>query len=175
MKPMPREPVPSLSLDTVAHGPWRLVEKQPPRRTLIVVYRGLHCPICRTYLAELNRLAGEFDQRGVEIIAISADDASRAERTAQEWKLDAIRLGFGFSIDSAREWGLYLSTGRGTTSAGVAEPPLFAEPGIFLINDDRTLYFASVQTMPFARPHFADILRAIDFVNKNDYPARGEA
>jgi hypothetical protein len=37
-----------------------------------------------------------------------------------------------------------------------------------------TLYFGSVQTMPFARPHFADILAAIDYVLKNNYPARGE-
>jgi len=28
--------------------------------------------------------------------------------------------------------------------------------------------------MPFARPHFDEILGAIDFVVKNDYPARGE-
>jgi hypothetical protein len=28
--------------------------------------------------------------------------------------------------------------------------------------------------MPFARPHFADILAAIDYVLKNNYPARGE-
>jgi len=29
--------------------------------------------------------------------------------------------------------------------------------------------------MPFARPHFAEILSALDFVVKNNYPARGEA
>ncbi len=28
--------------------------------------------------------------------------------------------------------------------------------------------------MPFARPRFEDILPALDFVIKNDYPARGE-
>jgi hypothetical protein len=60
-------------------------------------------------------------------------------------------------------------------STGFEEPALFAEPGIFLVRPDGTLYFGTVQTMPFARPHFADILPAIDFVVKNDYPARGEA
>lgn len=74
----------------------------------------------------------------------------------------------------AREWGLYLSEGRGKTSAGVEEPVLFSEPAIYLIRPDGTLYFGSVQTMPFARPHFEDILTAIDFVMKRDYPARGE-
>ncbi len=67
------------------------------------------------------------------------------------------------SIENAREWGLYVSTSRGMTSAGVDEPPLFAEPGLFLVKPDGTLYWGSVSTMPFARPHFADIGGAIDF------------
>lgn len=70
---------------------------------------------------------------------------------------------------------MYISTGRGKTSTGVEEPPRFAEPGIFLIRPDGSVYFAAVQTMPFARPHFSEILSALDFILKNDYPARGEA
>jgi hypothetical protein len=58
---------------------------------------------------------------------------------------------------------------------GAAEPARFAEPGIFLIRPDRTVYFAAVQSMPFGRPHFSEILSAIDFVLKHDDPARGEA
>ncbi len=139
------------------------------------MYRGLHCPICRPYLGELNRLAGEFAQRGVEVIAISSDAAERAAHTVEHWKLDALRVGYGLSIEAARAWGLYISASRGKTSTGVVEPELFAEPGIFLVRPDGTLYFGTVQTMPFARPHFADILPAIDFVLKHDYPARGEA
>jgi len=29
--------------------------------------------------------------------------------------------------------------------------------------------------MPFARPHFDEIEKAIDFIVEKDYPARGEA
>lgn len=172
---MPRQPVPALSVDTVAHGRWTLADSKPANFTLVVVYRGLHCPICRPYLGELNRLAGEFAQRGVEVIALSSDDAGRAAQAVQHWKLDAIRVGYGLSVEDARKWGLYVSSSRGKTSTGLEEPALFAEPGIFLIRPDGTLYFGTVQTMPFARPHFADILPAIDYVLKNDYPARGEA
>jgi hypothetical protein len=28
--------------------------------------------------------------------------------------------------------------------------------------------------MPFARPHFKEMLAALDFIIQNDYPARGE-
>jgi len=43
------------------------------------------------------------------------------------------------------------------------------------VRPDGTLYAASVQTMPFARPSFKELAGALDFVIKEDYPARGEA
>jgi len=63
---------------------------------------------------------------------------------------------------------------RGKTSIGIEEPPLFNEPGVFLVKPDGTLYYGAVQTMPFARPQFQDLLGAIDFAIAKDYPARGE-
>jgi peroxiredoxin len=126
-------------------------------------------------LSEFNRLVAEFDRRGVEVVAVSTDDAVRAAQTVRDWKLDVLTVGYGLSIETARTWGLYISTGRGKTSTGVEEPPKFAEPGIFLIRPDGSVYFAAVQTMPFARPHLSEILSAIDFILKNGYPARGEA
>lgn len=59
-------------------------------------------------------------------------------------------------------------------SIGKTCSALFSEPGLFLVRPDGTLYWGSTQTMPFARPHFDEILGALDFVAKNDYPARGE-
>ena len=64
---------------------------------------------------------------------------------------------------------------RGMTLTGVDEPALFSEPGVFLIRPALTLYWRSVQTMPFARPSFKEMLGAIDFVLEKNYPARGEA
>ncbi len=49
------------------------------------------------------------------------------------------------------------------------------KPGLFLVKPDGTLYWASVSAMPFARPHFDEIARAIDFALNRNYPARGEA
>lgn len=59
-------------------------------------------------------------------------------------------------------------------SIGIEEPSLFSEPGVFLIRPDQSVYWLSVQSMPFARPNFAEMVQALDFVIKNDYPARGE-
>jgi len=63
---------------------------------------------------------------------------------------------------------------EGKTSIGIEEPAQFSEPGLFLVKPDGTLYWANVSTMPFARPHFTEILQAIDFAVKNNYSARGE-
>jgi peroxiredoxin len=173
--PMPRQPVPALSVPALDVGSLSLQAGRAAQFTLLVFYRGFHCPVCRAYLTELNRLHDEFVQRGVEVLVVSSDVEERARRARQEWGLDQLTIGYGLAIEAARDWGLYVSTSRGLTSTGVEEPALFSEPGVFLIRPDLTLYWSSVQTMPFARPHFKDMLGAIDFVLAKDYPARGEA
>jgi hypothetical protein len=45
---------------------------------------------------------------------------------------------------------------------------------VFIVKPDNNLYYAAVQTMPFARPHFDELISAIDFVLAKNYPARGE-
>jgi len=175
IKPLlPRQPVPPLSVLLAGGGRFDLAAEKPQHFSMIVFYRGLHCPQCRNYLKDLESKLGEFDKRGVSVVAISSDVAERGERTKQDWGLPNMRLGYGLGLAAARAWGLYVSTGRGKTSIGIDEPALFSEPGLFLVRPDRTLYFAAVQTMPFSRPHFADILTALDFVIAKDYPARGE-
>ena len=67
-----------------------------------------------------------------------------------------------------------LPTLRGSGGGSCVWAVRTSEPALYLIRPDGTLYFGSVQTMPFARPHFSDIIAAIDYVSKNNYPARGE-
>lgn len=170
----PRQPVPELAVQTVGGGLWRLADQKPEHFSLVVVYRGLHCPICASYLRDLDSKYADFTSRGVSVLALSSDDAARATTAKEKWRLNSLPIGYGLDLDTARRWGLYISTGKGATSAGVEEPAQFVEPGLFLVRTDGTLYFASVQTMPFARPAFGDILGALDFVIAKNYPARGE-
>jgi peroxiredoxin len=155
-KLLPRTKVPALSVPTVAGRTWVLSEQKPQRFTLIVFYRGLHCPVCRGYLGELVELLPEFRARGVEVVAVSSDVEERARRTAAEWQLGDLTVGYGLGLDAARTWGLFISTSRGMTSAGIEEPAQFSEPGVFLVRSDGTLYWSIIQTMPFARPHFRE-------------------
>lgn len=171
----PRTKTPGLEVNTLDDGKWRLSDQKPENFTMIVAYRGYHCPVCRPYIAGLDRMLDEFAKRGVEVIALSTDTQERARQTKDDWKLKNVRIGYGISIDKAREWSLYISTSRGKTSAGIVEPDLFNEPGLFLVRPDQTLYASYISTMPFARPHFDEILQALDRIIETDYPARGEA
>ena len=171
---LPRLAVPALSVNTLSGETWTLADQTPQRFSMVVFYRGLHCPVCRTYIGELDKLLEDYAQRGVNVVAISSDTAERARETRDTWGVQNLEIGYGLSLDVAQQWGLYISSSRGKTSLGIEEPAQFSEPGVFLVRADGTLYWASVQTMPFARPHFKEILAGLDFVIKVDYPARGE-
>lgn len=172
---IPRQKTPDLKLPTLDHGAFDLSTDGAERGTVICFYRGLHCPICATYLKELERLTPEFAKRGVKTIAVSSDAEDRARAMAEKINANTLRFAYGLPLTEAREnWGLYISTSRGLTSIGIEEPALFSEPGLFMITPDQTLYYMSVQTMPFVRPHFSELLAALDFAIEKNYPARGE-
>ncbi|MFT7058024.1 MAG: peroxiredoxin [Pseudorhodobacter sp.] len=171
---LPRQKTPDLSLPLLGGGQFDLGADAGERGTVVTFYRGLHCPICATYLKELARLTPEFAKRGVKTIAISSDGEERTQAMADKVDASALRFAHSLSLTKAREWGLYISTSRGLTSIGIEEPALFSEPGLFLVNADQTLYYMSVQTMPFVRPHFSELLAGLDFVIDKNYPARGE-
>jgi len=171
----PRTETPNLEFETVEGDAWRLTDQKPENFTMIVAYRGLHCPICKNYLRDLDRLSEDFEKRGVQSVVVSTDDRKRAEETKRDWELENLIVGYDLGIDQSRAWGLFISTGRGKTSAGIEEPPLFNEPGLFLVRPDKTLYASNIVTMPFTRPRFKDVLAALDVIIERDYPARGEA
>jgi peroxiredoxin len=169
----PRQTVPALEVSTL-QGSWSLDDQAPENFTMLVFYRGLHCPICSKYLAELDKLAGDFDNTGVGILALSSDGKERAKQAVEDWGLKNTNIGYGVSVEQAQAWGLHRSAGRGKTSIGIEEPAEFSEPGLFLVRPDNSLYWAQISTMPFARPHFREVLGALSFTLANDYPARGE-
>ena len=165
----PRTKVPELELNLINDTKWKLSDQNPENFTLLVFYRGLHCPVCKKYLEELKSKLDEFIDKGINVIAISCDTEERAKKAGKEWDISSLPVAYELSISEARNWGLYISS-----SISDKEPDEFSEPGLFLIRPNGELYFSTIQTMPFSRPNFDEVLSAIDFILKKDYPARGE-
>ncbi|MDA8185112.1 MAG: peroxiredoxin-like family protein [Actinomycetota bacterium] len=169
--PKPQQPAPPLEVPVVGDGTWSLADQHPDRFTLIVFYRGLHCPICRGYLKQLEKLLDPLAAVGVtSVIAVSGDDEERATRTVETWGLIRLPVGYGQSVASMRAWGLFVSKG-----IKEGEPGEFGEPGLFLVRPDGTLYAAMLNSMPIGRPHLDELVGGLSWINENDYPARGEA
>ncbi|MDX1762047.1 MAG: redoxin domain-containing protein [Christiangramia sp.] len=166
----PRQAVPELIVDTTKGVKWNLRDNEPENFTMIVIYRGLHCPVCKKYLEELNTKVEDFRDKGVNVICISSNTEELAQKTVEEWEIDKLNIGYGFNVEEGRKWDLYVSE-----AVKDSEPYMFLEPALFLVRPDNTLYSASIQSMPFARPKFDELLKSISFVIKDDYPARGEA
>lgn len=167
IKPTPGATAPSLSLPLLGGGTFDLATQTPKALTMIVVYRGLHCPICKGYLTQLDGMAEAFAAEGAEVVAVSMDGEDRAAKAKADWGLQHLAIGFGLTEANARDWGLYLST-----SIKEGESDLFAEPGTFWVLPDGTLYLVDIASMPFARPDLEILLSRVKAPG-NGYPARG--
>ena len=168
-RPTPKHNAPSLSFPLLDGTIWNLIEQNPKSFTLVVFYRGLHCPICKKYLQQLEGLLPDFDQRGVNVVAVSMDTEKRARLSRRDWGLKTLELGFNLDLETAKRWGLYISS-----AIKDGEPNIFSEPGLFLIDGKNETYYAAINSNPWGRPYLASFVKAVDYIVKSGYPARGE-
>lgn len=165
----PRSAAPQLLVKQLDGETWDLNAQRPDFFTMIVFYRGLHCPLCQKYLEKLNEIHDELKARGVEVIAISMDEEVRARKSKMNWAIDKLTIGYQMRKETAADWGLFLSS-----AISEAEPELFSEPGLFLIKPDKEVYYANVSSNPWGRPFLPSFVSLMDFLKKSGYPARGE-
>ena len=168
-RPTPKHQAPTLIVPLLDGTEWSLANQQPKNFTLIVFYRGLHCPICEKYLKQLEELIPQFEERGVNVIAISMDTEKRARLSRKNWGLEKLTLGYQLSQSKAKEWGLYISE-----AIKPAEPDFFSEPGLFLVDGNQEVYYSAVNSNPWGRPYLASFVKAVDYIIQSGYPARGE-
>lgn len=159
---------PALSLPTLSDNALTLGRPPQGQWQMLVIYRGLHCPICKKYLAQLNDMKADFDKLNVQIVALSTDPKEKAQQFASELGLD-FEVAYGLGIDQARDLGLYISTPLDNTET---DQP-FAEPGLFFIRPDGGLHFSEVSSAPFCRPDLEMLKMGVGFIQDKDYPPRG--
>lgn len=166
----PGSPAPALELPLAGGGTFRLADAAPALFTMLVFNRGLHCPVCRAQLAELDRRFDELAEKGIEVVSISGENAQRTMQMRDEWKIRKVPLAYGLSEPQMREWGLFVSR-----AINDSEPAIFNEPALLLISPDGTVYYEAILSMPVGRPRLDELLSGIDYWTAHQYPARGGA
>jgi peroxiredoxin len=161
--------MPEISLPTLGGGTVSLGASTGGWR-MIVVYRGKHCPLCKTYLGRLQDLAPDYEAAGIELIVVSGDPEEKAAAAKQEWGL-AQTLAYDLKPEQMQKLGLYISEPR---SAQETDRP-FPEPGLFVINPQGKLHIVDISNAPFARPDLANLLNGLKYVQEKNYPVRGTA
>ena len=137
---------------------------------LVVVYRGKHCPLCTKYLNQLEQYVQALNDVGVDIIAVSGD--SKAQLESHLEKLDvSFALAYGLTLEQMQELGLYISIPRSEQETDHN----FAEPGLFIINQDGNIQVVDISNNPFVRPDLAELVSGINWIRNpdNHYPIRG--
>ncbi|MGJ8585809.1 MAG: redoxin domain-containing protein [Marinosulfonomonas sp.] len=136
--------------------------------SLIVVYRGKHCPRCKKYLNKLNEMRQAWADAGFEITVVSADPVEKAQADVDEfgWNFD---LGYDLSEDQMAALGLYVTE----PLSGSETDRRFAEPGVFVLRPDGSVLLVAISNGPSARPDLDELLDGMVFTKNNNRPPRG--
>lgn len=165
------EAFPRLAVPTIGGGS---IELGKPENgydwQLIVVYRGKHCPLCTRYLKSLNEAKPKLDELKVDVVALSADSKARATDQMAEVE-PAYPVGYDLSVEQMQQLGLFVS---GPRLGMDAERP-FAEPGLFVVNEEGKLQIIDISNVPFARPNLDSMLMGLNFLkNRTEkFPVNG--
>ncbi|HEY1157647.1 MAG TPA: redoxin domain-containing protein [Arthrobacter sp.] len=171
---IPTQTAPDLDLPLVGGGTTndlKLGTGDGGRFSLVVFFRGLHCPICRKQLGEIDKRLEDLKSAGIgQVVAVSMETLERSTQIVDKWHVGHLPVAYGLGEEAARTWGLNLSH-----AIKDGEPDLFNEPGIFILDEDGALFWSSTATMPFGRPSLDDVMAGVRYAQEHDYPARGAA
>jgi len=126
-------------------------------------------PICAGFAKGVQALEAKFTEAGYGLTLLSMDGAEKAKEFATKNEI-TLPVAYGLSEEQARSLGLYLSKSR----PGTAEPALFSEPGLFVLNGKGQLAVVEMSNNPVVRPDLAGVLGGLQYMQANDYPLRGQ-
>src|SRR3954453_9559200 len=68
-----------------------------------------------------DRRLNELSERGIDVVAISAETREGSEQLQADWRLERLPIAYALTEPSTREWGLFRLAGtqRRQTAAGL--------------------------------------------------------
>lgn len=167
--PQPGQALPRLTLN-LTDGSSHELGQPTGQWQLFVVYRGRHCPRCKTYLNKLNGMQDAFAALGVKITIASVDPIEKAQADIAEfgWSLPCA---YGLSEKEMADLGLYISDPASPTETDRR----FAEPGLYVTNADNQLHVVGISNSASCRPDLDVVLDGIRGIQTKNLPVRGMA
>ena len=137
---------------------------------LVVVYRGRHCPMCTRYLNNIESIRQGLADIGVDMVAVSGDSKAQLEEHRSRLEV-GFPLYYGLSQSQMQQLGLYISIPRSAQETDHN----FAEPGMFVVNQQGKVQVVDISNNPFARPEIDTFLSGLQWIRNpdNNYPIRG--
>ncbi len=143
-----------------ANAEWRMV----------VIYRGVHCPMCTKYLNKLEGFLERLSSVGIDLVAVSADSKEQLQEHLERLDI-SFPVYFGLTVEQMTSLGLYISNPRSEKETDHR----FPEPGLFVINQHGDLHVVDLSNNPFVRPDIDTMLSGLEWIKNpdNHYPVRG--
>lgn len=137
---------------------------------MIIVYRGVHCPLCTMYLNKLEESIAALADIGVDVAAVSADSKEQLEAHLERLDVN-YPFYYGLTLEQMKHLGLYISVPRSDKETD----HLFPEPGLFVINADGHLQVIDIANNPFTRAEPEALVSSLAWIRnpENNYPIRG--
>jgi peroxiredoxin len=137
--------------------------------SLIIIYRGFHCPICLKYLNALAEYTDKLEELNIDLVAVSADSIAQLDKMKEKGLKVNFPILTGLTVDQMKQLGLYISDPMSDSETD----HVFAEPGLFLVNPKGTTVMIEIANAPFIRPDLEQLVSGIEFALGKDYPIRG--
>jgi len=146
--------VPDVTLTNVQGHPVRLysfIEKKP---TVLIFYRGGWCPYCNLQMEQLHTIEGQILELGYQLVAVSADRPSNAEKSvlkhdlkytllSDSGKTAAKAFGLAFKVDD-KTLETYKKFGINLAEASGVDDHILPVPAVFIVGIDGTIIFEYV-------------------------------
>lgn len=164
----PADPFPPIAFNMMSGGAERVADSLG-KWVMLIVYRGDHCPRCKTYIARLHELEDAYSARGVEIRLATMDPEHIVSRTIDENKW-TLPVAHSLSVEECQQLSLYL-TDHEPDSELVGKP--YSEPGLYLINPEGLTQVIATSNSPSVRPDLEVVLDGIIGTQERNLPIRG--
>src|SRR2546426_7095230 len=105
-------PAPNFRLASAQGGEIALENYRGQRNVILWLSRGLYCPFCRRYMAQLRLGYNEIQQRGAEVLQVTYSTPEEARLYFQQYQLL-----FPYLCDP--EWAVFRLYGLSTIRKGV--------------------------------------------------------